>query len=300
MPEKLLWCHPAVNGPAFRRHHEGSTMAAQPQTSLDHNEQSTTAGRPAVGSGVKSARRTIELLETLAADRSWTSLSDLHARTGVPRSSLHGLLHTLRDLGWIEADEGGTRFRLGVRALICGTAYLDRDPAMPYVTEALERARERTGFTSHYARRDGNQVVYLETRESRRSVHLISRVGRTLPAHATALGKALLAELTDVEITQLLPGRLPALTPNTITDREALRTELAATRTRGFASETEQGTDGVACAAAAIGYRIPATDALSCSMPVAATTGDTVNQVGGLLCEVADELGRQLRRAGIR
>src|SRR5207237_1260599 len=148
-----------------------------------------------------------------------------------------------------------------------GTAYLDRDPAMPYATAALERVREETGFTAHYARRDGAQVVYLETRESRHSAHLVSRVGRTLPAYATALGKALLAELTDEELTTLLPAKQPALTEHTITDREALRAELHATRERGYAVEREEGSLGVTCAAAVIPYRIPATDAMSCSMP---------------------------------
>ena len=164
----------------------------------------------------------------------------MHARTGFPRSSLHGLLRTLRDAGWIEADRAGTKFRLGIRALICATAYLDRDPAMPYATEALERVREETGCTAHYARRDGTQVVYLETRESRHSIHLVSRVGRTLPTYATSLGKALLAELTDEEITDLLDPELTALTEHTITDRETParragpdpRTRLLA-RTRG-------------------------------------------------------------------
>ncbi|HEX9334372.1 MAG TPA: IclR family transcriptional regulator, partial [Pseudonocardiaceae bacterium] len=219
------------------------------------------------GTGVKSARRTIDLLETFAENPAWTSLADLHVRTGFPRSSLHGLLRTLRDAGWIETDTGGTRFRLGVRALICGTAYLDRDPAMPHATEALERVREKTGFTAHYARLSGAQVVYLETRESRHSMHLVSRVGRTLPAYATSLGKALLAELTESELTGLLPQSLAPLTENTITSRDKLRDELAVVRERGYSFEHEEGTTGVACVAAVVPYRIPATDALSCSMP---------------------------------
>src|SRR5438445_12388467 len=65
---------------------------------------------------VKSAQRTIDLLETFSANHAWTSLAELHARTGFPRSSLHGLLRTLRDAGWIEADRAGTKFRLGIRA----------------------------------------------------------------------------------------------------------------------------------------------------------------------------------------
>lgn len=256
--------------------------------------------RAEAASGVKSARRAITLLEVFAADRSWLSLADMHDATGFPRSSLHGLLRTLRDAGWIEADESGARFRLGVRALICGTAYLDRDPAVPFATETLERLREETGFTAHYARLAGAEVVYLETRESRTSGHLISRVGRTLPAHATALGKALLAELSDAELAGLLPDRLVPLTEHTLTDREALQAELGVVRERGYATEREEGTVGVACVAAPVSYRIPATDALSCSMPLDRVTEAEQHRIGAALHEAATDLAMRLRRAGIR
>ncbi|WAL68058.1 IclR family transcriptional regulator [Amycolatopsis cynarae] len=254
----------------------------------------------ALPAGVKSARRTVELLEAFAARDAWLSLADLHARTGFPRSSLHGLLRTLHEAGWLEAEPGTARYRLGVRALICGTAYLDRDPAIPFATEALEDVRERTGFTAHYARRDGAEIVYLETRESRRSTRLVSRVGRTLPAHATALGKALLAELTPHEITALYAGGLPALTPNTITSLEALLAECESARRRGFAEEIEEGTPGIRCVAAVVPYRIPGTDAISCSLPVDQAGEGEALAVAGVLTEAAAELGRRLRRAGIR
>lgn len=250
--------------------------------------------------GVKSAQRAITLLEVFAANRSWLSLAEMHTATGFPRSSLHGLLRTLRDAGWIDADETGTRFRLGIRALICGTAYVDRDPVIPFATEALESLREKTGFTTHYARLAGTEVVYLETRESRTSAHLVSRVGRALPAHATALGKALLAELADPELTDLLPPRLGALTAHTLTDRDILCTELEVVRTRGYATEREEGTEGVACVAAPVPYRIPATDAISCSMPLDRVTEGEQHRIGAVLAEAATELARTLRRAGIR
>lgn len=250
--------------------------------------------------GVKSARRAIDLIETFAAHDVWLSLADLHARTGIPRSSLHGLLRTLLEAGWLEADPNTGRHRLGVRALLCGTAYLDRDAVVPFATEALERIREQSGFTAHFARRIGADVVYLETRESRRSTHLVSRVGRTLPAHATALGKALLAELTHDEIDELMPRELCALTANTITTLETLQEECAATRERGFAVEAEESNTGVRCVATVIPYRIPGTDAMSCSMPVSQATDADAQRVGELLVETTAELGRQLRRAGIR
>jgi DNA-binding IclR family transcriptional regulator len=250
--------------------------------------------------GVKSARRAVELLEDFGANHSWLSLTDLHHHTGFPRSSLHGLLRTLRDVGWIESDDAGTRFRLGVKALICGTAYLDRDPVMPYATEALEKLRDQIGYTCHFARLNGADIVYLQTRESRTSAHLVSRVGRTLPAHATALGKVLLAELADDELTAVLPKHLEALTDLTITDREALRSELAFIRERGYSTERGQSTANVACVAAVVPYRIPGTDAMSCSMPGERVTDAELQRVGALLRDVAEDLSQQLRRAGIR
>ena len=250
--------------------------------------------------GVKSARRAVELLEAFGANHSWLSLTDLHHHTGFPRSSLHGLLRTLRDVGWIESDDAGTRFRLGVKALICGTAYLDRDPVMPYATEALEKLREQIGYTCHFARLNGPDIVYLQTRESRTSAHLVSRVGRTLPAHATALGKVLLSELADDELTAVLPKHLEALTDLTITDREALRSELAFIRERGYSTERGQSTPNVACVAAVVPYRIPGTDAMSCSRPGERVTDAELQRVGGLLRDVAEDLSQQLRRAGIR
>ncbi|MFJ6699655.1 IclR family transcriptional regulator [Streptomyces sp. NPDC091272] len=258
------------------------------------------AGGKAEPAGVKSARRAIDLLETFASNGAWLSLAELQSQTGFPRSSLHGLLRTLLDAGWLEVDPNTGRYRLGVRALICGTAYLDRDPVVPYATEALERVREETGFTAHYVRRNGAEVVYLETRESTRSTHLVSRVGRTLPAHATALGKVLLAELTPEEIDAVLRDPLTALTPHTLTSVEALHAECALTRERGYGAEIEEGTPGVRCVAAVIPYRIPATDAMSCSMPVGQVTDDDARRVGELLAETTAELGQRLRRAGIR
>jgi DNA-binding IclR family transcriptional regulator len=267
---------------------------------MPHKAVIPAGGNGAESSGVKSARRAIDLLETFASNDIWLSLSDLHARTGFPRSSLHGLLRTLLDAGWLEADSNTARYRLGVRALICGTAYLDRDPVVPYATEALELVRERIGFTAHYARRNGAEVVYLETRESTRSTRLVSRVGRTLPAHATALGKVLLAELTHDEIEAVLHDPLNALTPNTITSVEAIHAECARTRERGYGAEIEEGSLGVRCVAAVIPYRIPATDAMSCSMPVGQVTDAEAERVGELLAETTAELGQRLRRAGIR
>jgi DNA-binding IclR family transcriptional regulator len=251
-------------------------------------------------SPVKSAERTVRILETLAASPTRLTLSELQERMGYPRSSLHALVRTLRELKWVEADDSGSSFGVGPHALLSGTAYLDRDPALPHAIEALEDLRAEIGYTVHYARRDEAHVLYLASRESRSSVRVISRVGRRLPAHITALGQALLAELTTEEVDKVLPSTLDAYTPNSITDRATLHAELSEVRDRGWAAEREQGTPEVACVAAAVHYRIPASDAISCSMPAPAATAKEIARVAKAIVQHTTALATTLRRNGIR
>jgi DNA-binding IclR family transcriptional regulator len=93
---------------------------------------------------------------------------------------------------------------------------------------------------------------------------------------------------------------LAALTQNTITSVEAMHAECALTRERGYGAEVEEGSLGVRCVAAVIPYRIPGTDAMSCSMLVGQVTDDDAKRVGELLAATTIELGQRLRRAGIR
>ena len=258
------------------------------------------AGRAAETSPVKSAERTVRILETLAASATRMTLSQLQQSTGYPRSSLHALVRTLRELKWVETDNRGSTFGVGPHALLSGTAYLDRDPALTHAYQTLEDLRSELGYTVHYARRDDAHVLYLASRESRDTVPRVARVGRRLPAHLTALGQALLADLTTDEVRTLLPGPLRAGTPNSITDIDTLLAELDAVRLRGWAIEHEQGTAGVSCLATRVGYRIPATDAISCSMPAQVAYGAELERVAAALTARADALAATLRREGIR
>ncbi|HEU5472326.1 MAG TPA: IclR family transcriptional regulator [Actinophytocola sp.] len=251
-------------------------------------------------SSVKSAERTVRILETLAASPTRLTLGELQDRMGYPRSSLHALIRTLRELKWIEADTTGSAFGVGPHALLSGSAYLDLDPAYPFACEALEDIRAAVGHTAHYGRRDGAHVLYLASRERRNMEPLVSRVGRRLPAHVTALGQALLAALTLDEAQAVLPLTLEPYTPKSIRSLALLHGELEGIRGRGWAFERGQGTPGVACVAAVVDYRIPATDAISCSMPDYEATPEEIQRVAAAVVDNAKKLAARLRRAGVR
>lgn len=253
------------------------------------------------GKMVKSAERTIELLELLAAADGPLTTTEIHELTGYPRSSLHWLLHTLVQLHWLEFSDADGGYRVGARVLLCGTSYLDKDPAMQFVPAVLERIRNDTGYTTHFARLDNADVVYLATRQAVDLRRLSSRVGRKLPATATSLGKAVLADYTAAEITARLgSGPFEKLTEHTTETLQELATELEETRRTGYSVESEQNTPGLFCVGAAVPYRIPATDAISCSIPLQDATAEEVKKVGGILKAAAAELARTLSAAGVR
>ncbi|WP_406352171.1 IclR family transcriptional regulator [Streptomyces sp. NBC_00658] len=219
---------------------------------------------------VKSAARTVELLELLAArgDRP-ARLQELADALEVPRSSMYALLQTLIGRGWVRTDVTGSLYGIGIHALLTGTSYLDSDPRVRAVRPYLDEASQALGETIHMGRLDGTDVAYLATRESHEYLRTISRVGRRLPAHVGALGKALLAERPDEDLPE---GPYAAATPHTHTRRDALAVDLARTRARGYSVDREEGVLGIVGFGFALRYDVPAQDAVSCSVPVARLT----------------------------
>ena len=108
------------------------------------------------------------------------------------------------------------------------------------------------------------------------------------------------AELTTGEVTGLLPAVLPALTERTITDAEELHTQLPAIRRSGHAREREENTPGVTCVSVAVPYHLPATDAISCCIPLACANHRELDRVSRTLQAAATSLARDLKRSGVR
>jgi DNA-binding IclR family transcriptional regulator len=251
---------------------------------------------------VKSAYRALDVLEVIAATGP-ASISELSRRLGIPKSSLHGLVHTLTDRGWVAVDDGGVRYRLGLRALQVGTRFVDEDETVSQVAPSLDRLAALTGETVQHARLDRDQVVYLAKRDTAHPVRIISSIGTRLPAHATALGKALLAARDDDEVHRLLRPPLPALTSRTLTDPEALTANLRHTRSRGYAVDEGEAADGLRCFAVAVpagggrrGSDRPPTDAISVSVPAFRLDEDREQRLVTALLEEQARLGGLLRR----
>ncbi|MDV3128842.1 IclR family transcriptional regulator [Mycobacterium sp. 21AC1] len=245
---------------------------------------------------MKSAVRTVELLEYLAARPDEPSrIREICAALEMPRSSAHALLRTLVAQGWVRSDNAGTHYSIGMRALLVGTSYLDADPYLPMIMPFLDDLRGQLDETFHLGRLDGHDIVYLATRESRQYVRAASKVGRRLPAHTTALGKALLADRFGSELDVHIPQSLAPLTAHTITDRGALEAELDEARVRGYATDNEENTVGIKCFAVTLRYLKPAQDAISASIPCARLTPQREGEIVEALRMVCDKVSRVVR-----
>jgi DNA-binding IclR family transcriptional regulator len=245
------------------------------------------AANAARSTSVKSALRTLEILEALSDSVSSKSVATLSRELSIPKSSLHGLLRTMAGYGWLETDATGTLYRLGLRALRTGSAYVESDDIVAISQRALDSLSEEIGETVHLGRLDGPNVIYLAKRESAHALRLYSAVGRRLPAHATALGKSLLAQLTDEEVDQRLTWPLAALTERTITDADELHRELAAIRERGYAHDDGENAEGIRCTAVALRPTRGSYNAISCSVPEGRMSAEREAEIARLLTQAA-------------
>ncbi|CAM5452310.1 IclR family transcriptional regulator OS=Streptomyces tendae OX=1932 GN=GUR47_13205 PE=4 SV=1 [Streptomyces tendae] len=246
------------------------------------------------GAQVKSAVRTVELLEYFAGRPGMHSLASVQEAVGYPKSSLYMLLRTLVELGWVETDATGTRYGIGVRALLVAprtstATRWSRRPGRRWTGSPTTRRRPSTS-------RAWTAPTWSTWPPASPSTTCFTRVGRRLPAHSTSLGKALLSTYSDEQVRKMLPETLPALTEHTITDREKLIEELHQVREQGFAVDREENTLGLRCFGVAVPYRTPARDAISCSVPVARLTPAHEQMVKDALFDARDRLTLATRR----
>jgi DNA-binding IclR family transcriptional regulator len=247
--------------------------------------------------GVKSADRTLDLLEELALATSPLTLGDLSRALSIPKSSLHGLLRTLERREWVESDDSGLRFRLGVRALQLASSHLAQDRDLRIVHAAMDELWKRTGETVQLGRLAGADVVYLAQLPARHPVRLASTVGERLPAHATALGKALLAARDGAELRRILRPPLVALTDRTLTEWGPLEASLTAARERGVAWDDEEVSSGLTCMAVAVPATGLPTHAVSVSVPTFRLSDDLRREIPDLLLQMVATLRARLGAA---
>jgi DNA-binding IclR family transcriptional regulator len=234
--------------------------------------------------------RAFRLLSAFSGGPEEFSLDELAAASGLARSTAHRLCAQLAQQGALERS--GRGWRLGSRLFEMGHAVPRyqrlRDISLPHMGDLYEATHE----TVQLATLQGSEVLYVEILAGRRKVSSPAQRGGRMPAHCTAVGKAMMAFSEDHGGTALDSSLVP-LTSYTLTEPRELRRELHDVRRRGLAFDREEARSGLVCVAGPVfGKHGAPIGALSVSLPAAGRL--TVTEVAPSVRAAANALTREL------
>ncbi len=248
------------------------------------------------GSRIQSVARALAILNVLAEARTELALHEIAERMGLAKSTVHGLISTLKDFGYIEQCAFTYKYKLGLRLFEVGSivalGWDVRTVAAPYIQKLLEEMRE----TVHLVILDKHEVLYIDKRETTESLRIASQVGMRLPAHCTGVGKTIMAYLDHEESQEIITKKgLPRFTRNTITDPLTLEAELGRIREQGYAIDNQEIMDSLKCVAAPIRNQSgKVISAISISGPISRMQGERFQKAIDLVVRTGNTISEKL------
>jgi DNA-binding IclR family transcriptional regulator len=248
-------------------------------------------------STVRSAERALEVLELLAQRARPVAAAAIARECGIPRSSTHHLLNVMRDRGFVTYYEDERAWGLGIAAFEVGAAYLRGGPLLRLGRPCLVRLTAATGETSHLAVLSGAEVLYVDKEQPPGDApRLVTEIGIRLPAHLTAVGRAILADLPEGQVRAIYDGRrLVVRTAAGPASLGALLRGLRAVRGAGYALDEGMTTPGITCVGASV--RTPEglpVAAVGVTFVAAQRSPQEVEQAAAEVRRAASDLGRAL------
>ena len=195
--------------------------------------------------------RGLDVLQAFTPERPHLTLGDLASIAGVTRSAIFRIAYTLSQLGFLVHNSQSRHYSLGPAVLRLGYGYLASRDLVEVAFPHLEALRDVTGWSAHLGMLEGTDVLYLLRVPTRRGLASIVHVGTRLPAHATSMGRVLLAQLSQAELTDLYRNvRLVAVGPRTPATVAALLAQARRDANRGHVTQFGEFEQGIASIAA--------------------------------------------------
>ncbi len=257
--------------------------------SMTHNQPTTKY--------IQSLDRALELLNIIASAETGISLTELSREAKLNSSTAYRLLSTLVVRGYAYQDPANKTYRLGAQSLYIGQAALTqidlRQIAIPLLKELADETNELANLVEL---REDHAVYIAQERAGNRAVQMFTQLGVKVPLHCSGVGKAMLANLEEVDLQRLIEaGTLEAYTVNTISNPLKLRTELDLIRKRNYATDNEEREVGVRCIAAPVfqaGGRAVA--AVSISGPPARLRPENDQDLSQFVIQAAGQISKLL------
>ncbi|NLN48443.1 MAG: IclR family transcriptional regulator [Clostridiales bacterium] len=194
---------------------------------------------------VKSVDKALRIVQLFINSES-LSFTEICQQADLPKATAFNLIETLEAHKYLHRNPTNGRYALGRTLLELGNLYTSRLHLRDIAYPIMQRMSELTNQTSQLTMLSDLNVVYLEKVDSSGLIQLNTRIGSTFPAHCTATGKIMLAFLPEDELNSLMQNRpLTKMTAYTITDKNALKENLAEARRNGYSVDSRESNDQI-------------------------------------------------------
>ncbi len=243
--------------------------------------------------GVQSIDRAFDILECLSCEHKGIRLTDLSEQLGLHKSTVHRILNSMQERGYVEKADRS--YKLGPGFIHLSSQFLNSIELKTEAEPLLRSLSDETGQTVFMAVREDTDVVYIDKVEQFNSLRRYSIIGTRAPVYCTSLGRALLFDSDEIYIRNLLKKiELKKITRNTVTNVENLIEMITEFNERGWSEDNEEHQEGVRCAGAPVyDYRRRIIAAISTAWSVR-KTGTDPDVIGRLVKETAEQISKRL------
>ena len=242
-------------------------------------------------------QRAVRLIRHVAEGNPVLNMSETAKALKINRTTLLRLLHTLEAEGFVERRPGGAGYQVGLSFLELGARVIFSQDLVQVAVPVLTRLAEELGLSAHLGVLDGTDVLYLVRRTPNTPLASNIRVGSRLPAHATTMGRMILAHMPQIEIERLYAGKeLQHFSAHTSTTLAALQATAAKDLDAGIAWSDAYFEPGISSAAVAVfDFAGTPLGAINVSGPMGAFAGDERRAlIGAKLRAAGMEISRRL------
>lgn len=254
-------------------------------------------GEICMGTGrIQAIERAISILNCFSKNSRELQLAEIAEETGINKSTVHGILGTMKYHGFINQDEKTQKYRLGLELIKYGDIVLGSIDISTIAKPVICMMSRLIGETVHIGILDGPDIVYIHKAEPDESIKISANIGSRNPLYMTADGRAILANIDEEKALKIIPESMKKFTQTTISDREALMAELRKIRINGYALDNEEIMEGIVCIAAPIfDYSGEAKYGMSIIGPSSRLTGEKLKECIEIIKikarEISDEIG---------
>lgn len=245
---------------------------------------------------VQSLDRALCILESLSDYEEGLGITEISEKVNLHKSTVYRLINTLMYKGYITQNHSTNKYSLTLKLFKLGSKKIEKMDLVSVAQPYLKKLMEETGEVVHLAVRENNEIVYVAKVEPQKSIMMYTRIGMSKPMYCTAMGKAIMSELTDEEVQNIWSkSDIKKYTDNTIVDLSKLRKSLKDIKLKEYALDNQEVEVGIVCVGAVLkDYKSKICGAVSVSCSTISFSEEKLSNISHLILKYSKKISEEL------